>query len=99
MQDVSITFDAQDGAYAQDLANEFIAQGYPIFSWPFRLAGADQYRTISSTTKIRNHSNIFLVSLALFRNHRPVLEQLSRAISQKRTNIHIISMDDQWSKI
>lgn len=99
MRDVSITFDIQDAHYAQELANEFIAQGYPIFSWPLRLEGADQYRQISSTTKIRNHSNIFLVSLPLFRSHRTVLEQLSRAIAQKRTNIHIVSMDDQWYKV
>lgn len=99
MRDVSITFDAQDAQYAQEIADEFIKQGYPIFSWPARLQGADLYRTTSSVTKITNHSNIFLVSLPLFRNHRPALEQLARAISQKRTNIHIVSMDDLWYQV
>ena len=99
MRDVSITFDARDQQYAQELADEFVTQGYPVFSWPLRLARADQYRTTPSITKIGNHSNVFLISLPLFRNHRYIVDQLARAINQRRTNIHIVSMDDKWYKV
>lgn len=99
VKSISLVFDEKDRDFAEFLANKFLAERFEVYTAPTRLPNCKSYQNVTYYRQISNSLNIALLSANLFRNHRNIFEEFSRAAANKQQNIQIISMDQDWQQI